>query len=134
MTLTICGLIKAGDSVPPRQLLPPHGYLPAIYGPWPVTGATIIKTFQPPFWTSSRNWANYKDTSSLWNNAYNANFNPLMMDPELSQLIDSFCTCKAGLRTCAMCTHRLASLMLLCNAQAIDTAKVPEAVVVDTAR
>ena len=79
-------------------------------------------------------FANFKDTTSCWNNDYDPGFNPLMMDEELCQLIDQYCTCQAGLRTAASCTHRLASLMLLCCAQAIDTAKVQEAVVVDTAR
>ena len=115
-------------------MLPPVGYLVEVYGPWPEGGVWVIKMFSVPNWKSSRNFANYHTVTIVLAVRYNPQLNPLMMDPELSQLLDWHCTCKSGLRTAASCTHRLTCLMLLCYAEGIDSAKVQEALVVDTAR
>ena len=73
---------------------PPRGYNPRVYGPWPARGMTIVKMHLPPSWGSSRNYQKWSTPTTLWNNDYNPSFNPLYMDPELSQLVDSWCNCR----------------------------------------
>ena len=65
-----------------------------MYGPWPARGMTIVKMHLPPSWGSSRNYQKWSTPTTLWNNDYNPSFNPLYMDPELSQLVDSWCNCR----------------------------------------
>ena len=118
-----------------RQINPPVGYREDIYGPWPQDGGVLIKMRVPPTWKSTRNPQNFHTVTLLfaWNR--DAQVNPLLMGEGLEQLMASHCSgCKAGVRTAASCLHRIAALILLCGARCFDTAKVPEAVYVDTAR
>ena len=78
----------------PSQVRAPRGYNPRVYGPWPARGVTIVKMFLPPTWGSSRTFQKFSTPTTAWNNDYNPSFNPLLMDPELSQLIDSWCSCR----------------------------------------
>lgn len=94
----------------------------------------MVKIFLPSSWNSSYNPMNFRTSTFLFNTVFDPNLNPLLMKEELSQLVDSFCSCRSGLRTCSSCSHRTATMFLLCGTEMIDTAKVPEAVVVDTAR
>ena len=118
----------------PRQLQAPIGYNPAVYGPWPRRGATIIKMFLPPSWKTTYSPANYKTITMLFNNEHDVSLNPLMMPDSLVQLLDWNCPCRGGLRTVCSCTHRTGALELLCYAEGIDSAKVQEPVTIDTAR
>ena len=78
----------------PSQVRAPRGYNPRVYGPWPVRGMTIVKMFLPPSWGSSRTFQKFSTPTTAWNNDYDPNINPLLMDPELSQLVDSWCNCR----------------------------------------
>ena len=112
----------------------PLGYAPGFYGPWPQDSAWIIKTRLPPSWKSSRDPTNFHTVTVLLAHRWDQSSNPLMMVEGLEQIIDWHCTCKGGLRTNASCTHRIAALIITCATECFDTAKVAEAVTVDTAR
>jgi hypothetical protein len=90
--------------------------------------------FLPPSWKTTYAPGNFKTVTLLFNNEHDVNLNPLMMPDSLVQLLDWNCPCKGGLRTVCSCTHRTAALELLCYAEGIDSAKVPEPVTIDTAR
>ena len=49
-------------------------------------------------------------------------------------LISQSLPCRSGIRTVCSCSHRTALVMLLCATECLDTAKMPEALLVDTAR
>ena len=117
-----------------RQLDPPLNYDAQVYGPWPPEGAWVNKLRCPPFWKSSRDPSNFHTVTLLMAHKLDSTINPLMMGEGLEQLLDWHCTCKAGLRTSASCTHRVGALVILCATACFDTAKVQEALVVDTAR
>ena len=117
-----------------RQLPPPLGYNPEEYGPWPQQGAWVIKMRLPPNWKSSRDPSNFHTITILLAHVRDPDINPMMMGPGLEQIMDWHCSCKAGLRTAASCTHRNAALILLCATSCYNTAKVQEPVFVDTAR
>ena len=116
------------------QRLPPVGYEPNVYGPWPSEGGWIVLVRVPPSWRSSRDPTNFHTVAIFLADEHDPNLNPLMMGEGLEQVTDWVCTCKAGLRTCASCTHRLGVLILLCATECFNSAKIPEALLVDTAR
>ena len=49
-------------------------------------------------------------------------------------LISQSLPCRSGIRTVTSCSHRTAQVLLLCATECLDTAKMPEALLVDTAR
>ena len=116
------------------QEAPPGGYDPAVYGPWPLDGCWVIKVRCPPSWKSTRDPSNFHTVTVLLAHRRDPSMNPLLMGQGLEQIQDWHCTCKSGLRTAASCTHRCAGLLLTCASECFNTAKVPEAVMVDTAR
>ena len=95
----------------------------------------MVKMRIPPSWKSTRNPQNYHTVTYLFAFNRDPQVNPLHMGEGLEQLMASHCSgCKAGVRTAASCLHRIAGIILLCGARCFDTAKVPEAVYLDTAR
>lgn len=117
-----------------RQLGPPLGYDPQDYGPWPALGAWVIKARMPPYWKTTTNPQNYHTVTLLLADERDINLNPLMQGPGLEQLLDTNCRCQAGTRVNCSCTHRDCLLELLMASACLDTAKVPEALLVDTIR
>jgi hypothetical protein len=115
-------------------VLPPIGYTVARYGPWPQQGAWVVKVRLPPSWHSTRTPGNFHTVTLLVAHQRDPNINPLLMGAGLEQIQCWHCTCQAGLRTAASCTHRNAALILLCATQCCDTAKVKESLSVDTAK
>jgi hypothetical protein len=94
----------------------------------------LIKVRIPPTWKSPSSSANWHTITLVLSNQRDPGHNPLRMGEGLEQIMDMHCTCKGGLRTAALCTHRVGVLLLLCATACINVAKVPEALVVDTAR
>ena len=113
---------------------PPIGYDPAVYGPWPQEGTWVLKLRCPPSWKSTFDPSKFHTVTILLAHRRDPSVNPLMMGEGLEQILDWHCTCKCGLRTAGSCTHRCAGLVLTCASMCFDTAKVPEAVMVDTIR
>ena len=111
----------------------PTGYDQAVYGPWPVGGAHLVKMRLPPTYKSPGNQGNWHTVTLLVSDQRDPRHNPLMMGEGLEQLIDSYCGCRGGLRTCALCCHRVAAILLLMATQCVNVAKAPEALIVDTA-
>ena len=110
------------------------GYDPTVYGAWPRAGAWVIKSRMPPSWKSTYDPSKFHTVTILLGHEQDPDCNPLRMPPGLEQIHDWHCHCKAGMRNAGSCCHRDAFLQLLCAALCINPAKVPEAVVVDTAR
>ena len=94
----------------------------------------MVKVRVPPSWRSSRTPGNFHTVTILFAHVPDPANNPLLMGAGLEQLLCWHCTCKAGLRTAASCTHRNGVLILLCATQCCDSAKVQESLYVDTAR
>ena len=134
-----------------RQLAPPIGYDDQVYGPWPAQGAYNIKGRVPPSWKSTRNPANYHTVNLLLAAERDPAVNPLLMGPGMEQLLDWHCTCRyllllltiflirycicrSGIRTNASCCHRDSFWSLLCCTESCNSAKIPEPLMVDTAR
>ena len=113
----------------------PQGFDPVASGfHWPQRGAHHIKGRLPPNWKSTRDPTKFHTVSVLLADERDPAINPLRMGEGLEQVLDSTCSCKAGLRTAASCCHRLSFLALLCATECIDSAKVQEPLCVDTAR
>ena len=110
------------------------GYDPTVYGAWPRAGAWVIKSRMPPSWKSTYDPSKFHTVTILLGHEQDPDCNPLRMPPGLEQIHDWHCHCKAGMRNAGSCCHRDAFLQLLCAALCFNPAKVPEAVVVDTAR
>jgi hypothetical protein len=117
-----------------RQLAAPIGYLVTEYGPWPRAGCWVLKARVPPSWKSTRSPGNFHTVTLLLAHERQAGLNPLLMPEGLEQIHDWWCDCAAGKRTNASCCHRDAVLALLCATATFNSAKVPEAATVDTAR
>ena len=106
-----------------------------MYGPWPRDGCVVLKMRVPPTWKSTRNPQNFHTVTLVFSWHEDSQVNPLGMGDGLQRLMATHCSnCKAGVRTAASCLHRIAAVILLCGARCFDTAKVPEAVYVDTDR
>ena len=118
----------------PRQQAPPLAYDPQEYGPWPARGAWVIKARMPPSWKSTFSPANYHTVTLLLAHERDPRINPLLQGPGMEQLLDSNCDCRAGIRTNCSCCHRDCLLELLAATACLDSAKVPEALLVDTIR
>ena len=94
----------------------------------------MVKVRCPPSWKSTRDPSKFHTVTILLAHERDPTVNPLMMGEGLEQILDWHCTCKAGLRTCASCSHRDGILLLLCATECVNIAKRPESVAVDTAR
>lgn len=94
----------------------------------------MIKARMPPYWKTTTSPQNYHTSTLLLAHERDTNLNPMMQGPGLEQILDTYCGCQAGGRTNCSCTHRDCFLELLVATACLDTAKVPEALLVDTIR
>ena len=117
-----------------RQLPPPLGYDPVVYGPWPRQGAHCIKVRVPPSWHTTYTQGKFHTVTFLLAHERDPAINPLMLGEGMEQVLDSHCTCRGGDRTACSCTHRSGVYVMLAATECWNSAKVTESVQVDTAR
>lgn len=88
----------------------------------------------PPSWHTTFGPQNYHTVTLLLAHERDSTINPLQMGPGLEQIMDWHCGCQGGIRNNCSCCHRNSLLELLVATSCLDTAKVPEALLVDTIR